>query len=150
MEAGKRAPTLQSAGAFMARWGDWLLGLGVLGLMVTLLTPMPPAALDVLLAVNITASLLMLLVTMNVKSSHELSTFPTVLPKSSWTDSRWRQPTITILPMDCVGVLTAGCMDDVVILVPANLAHPARRTINGFQSTVASGDITPSVKRSRS
>jgi flagellar biosynthesis protein FlhA len=70
---------VQRFGAFLARYADWLMGLGVLGLMVTLLTPMPPYALDVLLAVNLTLSLLMLLVTMNVRSSTELSTFPTIL-----------------------------------------------------------------------
>jgi len=55
------------------------MGLGVLGLMVTLLVPLPPGILDVLLAVNITASLMLLLVTMNVRQSAELSTFPTIL-----------------------------------------------------------------------
>ena len=70
---------MQGAGAFMSKYADWILGIGVLGLMVTLLTPMPPAALDVMLSINITLSLLMLLVTMNVRSSAELSTFPTIL-----------------------------------------------------------------------
>ena len=73
------AGSLQGAGLFLSRYADWLLGIGVLGLMVTLLTPMPPGALDLMLAVNITASLLMLLVTMNVRSTAELSTFPTIL-----------------------------------------------------------------------
>ncbi len=66
-------------GEFLRRYADWALGLGVLCLMVTLLTPISPGVLDVLLAFNITCSLLMLLVTMNVKNSAELSTFPTVL-----------------------------------------------------------------------
>jgi len=69
----------QNIGGFIARHADWVMGLGVLGLMVTLLTPLPPYALDILLAINITASLLMLLVTMNVRSSAEMSTFPTIL-----------------------------------------------------------------------
>ena len=70
---------MERFGALLGRYSDWVMGLGVLGLMLTLLMPLPPAALDVLLAVNITASLLMLLVTMNVRSSAELSTFPTIL-----------------------------------------------------------------------
>lgn len=72
-------PGLERAGALIARYADWVLGLGVLGLMVTLITPLPPAALDILLALNLTISLLLLLVTMNVKGSAELSTFPTIL-----------------------------------------------------------------------
>ena len=70
---------VQRIGETLARYSDWLMGLGVLGLMVTLLTPLPPGVLDVLLAFNITCSLMLLLVTMSVRSSAELSTFPTIL-----------------------------------------------------------------------
>jgi flagellar biosynthesis protein FlhA len=66
-------------GAFLARWADWAMALGVLGLMVTLLVPLPPFVLDLLLALNITISVLLLLVTMSVRSSAELSTFPAAL-----------------------------------------------------------------------
>jgi flagellar biosynthesis protein FlhA len=52
---------------------------GVLGLVLTLLSPIPPAMLDVLLALNITASLLILLVAMNARAAVELSVFPTIL-----------------------------------------------------------------------
>ena len=70
---------IQRFGVFLARYADWLMGIGVLGLMVTLLTPISPAILDIMLAANITLSLMLLLVTMNVKNSTELSTFPTIL-----------------------------------------------------------------------
>ncbi len=73
------AANVQRLGAFLARWADWAMGIGVLGLMLTLLVPLPPALLDVLLAANITCSVLLLLVTMSVRSSAELSTFPAVL-----------------------------------------------------------------------
>jgi len=66
-------------GRFLSRWADWVMGLGVLGLMVTLLVPLPPLLLDLLLAMNISASVLLLLVTMSVRHSAELSTFPAVL-----------------------------------------------------------------------
>ncbi|HEX6886361.1 MAG TPA: flagellar biosynthesis protein FlhA [Planctomycetota bacterium] len=66
-------------GQFLARWADWVMGLGVLGLMVTLIFPLPALALDLLLAFNLSLSVLLLLVTMSVKSSAELSTFPAVL-----------------------------------------------------------------------
>ena len=72
-------PTIARAGGALKKYGDWVLGLGVLGLVITLVSPVPPAVLDVLLAFNITASLLLLLVTMNSKAAVEMSVFPTLL-----------------------------------------------------------------------
>jgi flagellar biosynthesis protein FlhA len=74
-----KAASLQRVGGLLKRYSDWVLGLGVLGLLVTLLTPISPVALDGLLAVSITSSLLIVLVTMNVRGSAEMSTFPTIL-----------------------------------------------------------------------
>ncbi len=71
--------TVQGFGEFLRRYADWLMGVGVLGLMVTLFTPVSPMALDILLATNITVSLLLLMVTMNAGNSTEVSTFPTIL-----------------------------------------------------------------------
>ena len=70
---------VQGAGAFLVRHADWVVGIGVLGMLVTLVTPVSPLVLDVLLATNVTVSLLMLLVTMNVRGASELTTFPTIL-----------------------------------------------------------------------
>src|SRR5258706_2213488 len=78
-ESPKFAAQTQAAGAFLRRYADWIVGLGVLGLMVTLITPINPFVLDVLLASNITISLVLLLVVMNARSARELSTFPTIL-----------------------------------------------------------------------
>ncbi len=69
----------ERVGAFLRRYSDWIVGLGVLGLMITLIIPIAPAMLDILLATNITLSLLLLLVTMNVRGATEISTFPTIL-----------------------------------------------------------------------
>jgi len=60
-------------------WADWLLGLGVLGLVVVLIVPVAPVVLDVLLTINLAASLLLILLTLNVRSATELSTFPALL-----------------------------------------------------------------------
>ena len=73
------ASGVQEAGGFLQKYADWIVGVGVLGLLVTLITPVPPLVLDVLIAANITVSLLLLLVTMNAKSASALSTFPTIL-----------------------------------------------------------------------
>jgi flagellar biosynthesis protein FlhA len=75
----KPETTVERFGRFLTRWADWAMGLGVLGLMITLLVPLPPLLLDMLLAFNLTLSVLLLLVTMSVRSSAELSTFPAVL-----------------------------------------------------------------------
>ncbi len=72
-------PNVQGLGRWLTRYSDWVMGLGVIGLMITLLTPLPPGFLDILLAFNVTCSLLLLLVAMNVRASAELSTFPTIL-----------------------------------------------------------------------
>jgi len=70
---------LNAAGGFLRRYADALMGIGVLGLLVTLITPISPAALDLLLATNLTISVLLLMVTMNARGATELSTFPTIL-----------------------------------------------------------------------
>ena len=70
---------VQQAGALLRRYADWILGIGVLGLIVTLITPVSPLALDILVALNITTSLLLLLVTMNTPEATHMSTFPTIL-----------------------------------------------------------------------
>jgi flagellar biosynthesis protein FlhA len=79
MAATHEVTPMERMGRFLTRWADWIMAIGVLGLMVTLIVPMPVFVLDMLLAFNITASLLILLVTMSVRSSAELSTFPAVL-----------------------------------------------------------------------
>ncbi len=78
MKNAPKNPT-QVAGTLLKKYADWALGIGVLGLIVTLITPIAPAILDILLACSITISLLLLLVTMNARSASDLSTFPTIL-----------------------------------------------------------------------
>ena len=70
---------VNGAGAFLVRHADWVVGIGVLGMLVTLITPVAPVVLDIMIAMNISISLLLLLVTMNVRAAAELTTFPTIL-----------------------------------------------------------------------
>ncbi|MEC8494619.1 MAG: flagellar biosynthesis protein FlhA, partial [Planctomycetota bacterium] len=63
----------------LKRASDWLLGFGVLGLLLTLVAPLPPIVLDLLLAVNLSAAVMLLMLTMHARSSTEISTFPTIL-----------------------------------------------------------------------
>ncbi|MDF1838196.1 MAG: flagellar biosynthesis protein FlhA, partial [Planctomycetota bacterium] len=71
--------TKKGFGGLLSRYGDWILGAGVLGLMITLITPLPGPALDLLLALNMTGAVLLLMVTMNARSAVDLSTFPSIL-----------------------------------------------------------------------
>ena len=63
----------------LKRMTDWMLGFGVLGLLLTLVAPLAPVALDLLLALNLSSAILILMATMHVQESTELSTFPTIL-----------------------------------------------------------------------
>ncbi len=65
--------------AAIAKHADLVMGFGVLGLLMTLITPLSPIALDTLLATNIMLSLLLLMVTMNAAGATEVTTFPTIL-----------------------------------------------------------------------
>ena len=73
------ANLVSRTGSWLQRWSDWILGLGVLGLLLTLISPIAPWLLDLLLALNIAGSLLLLLIVLSTKTSAELSVFPTLL-----------------------------------------------------------------------
>jgi len=69
----------QRFGEFLAKYADWIMGVGVMGLLITLITPVSPLVLDILLATNITISMLLLMVTLNARAAYEVSTFPSIL-----------------------------------------------------------------------
>lgn len=58
---------------------DILVGFGVIGIILMIIIPLPPFMLDVLLAVNISLSVLVLLLTLFSTSILQLSIFPTIL-----------------------------------------------------------------------
>jgi flagellar biosynthesis protein FlhA len=58
---------------------DIQLALGILGIVFTMILPLPPIMLDVLLSVSIMLSVLILLVSIYVTEPLDFSTFPTVL-----------------------------------------------------------------------
>jgi flagellar biosynthesis protein FlhA len=73
--------TLPSAGTVlnMLRSGDIALAVGVMGLIVILIIPMPPLLLDALLAVSIVFSVMILMTALFIQRPLEFSSFPTVL-----------------------------------------------------------------------
>lgn len=66
------------AGTAMGR-SDIMFALGIVGILVVLLLPVPPALLDLLLGVSITLSVLILMTVLFIDKPLSLSTFPTIL-----------------------------------------------------------------------
>ena len=69
--AGRPATTLQRS--------ELILSLSLLGLLVVFLVPLPTFVLDLLLALNMSATVLLLLVTLTVRQPLDFSTFPSLL-----------------------------------------------------------------------
>jgi flagellar biosynthesis protein FlhA len=72
------APPLSSLDRLRAN-GDIALALGLFGIIAVLMVPLPPLLLDILLAMSITLSLLVFLVSLYVKRPVDFSAFPIVL-----------------------------------------------------------------------
>ena len=78
--AGNR-PKFPSFGELgtMLRRGDLLLAIAVIGILVVLIMPLPPMVLDLLLALSIILSVLILMTALFIQGPLEFSAFPTVL-----------------------------------------------------------------------
>jgi flagellar biosynthesis protein FlhA len=76
--AGFALPTMDEMGA-LARRSDLLLAVGVIGILVVLVFPLPAILLDLLLAVSIIVSVLILMTALFIEEPLEFSSFPTVL-----------------------------------------------------------------------
>ena len=75
---GLALPTLGDMGA-LAKRSDLFLAFGVMGILVVLVFPLPPILLDLLLAVSIIISVLILMTSLFIEEPLEFSSFPTVL-----------------------------------------------------------------------
>lgn len=63
----------------LARWQDLVLPVGIITSVLVILIPLPPTLLDVMLAANVTVSVIVLLTTIYVKTPLEFSIFPSML-----------------------------------------------------------------------
>src|SRR5207302_2060686 len=82
MEASSRTAAPAAAGApptMGARYGDLLVGAGVLLILALMVVPLPTPALDLLLVFDMMLALVVLLLTVYVQKPVELSVFPSVL-----------------------------------------------------------------------
>jgi flagellar biosynthesis protein FlhA len=71
-------PSARDIWGWVAR-GDVGLALGVVGIVVLLILPIPPFLLDILLAISITSAILILMTSVMIKRPLEFTAFPTVL-----------------------------------------------------------------------
>lgn len=76
---GKGSPSWLHDIVDFVRHGDLGLAFGVIGILVVLILPMPPVMLDLLLAVSIIFSVLVLMTALFIHTPLEFSSFPTVL-----------------------------------------------------------------------
>ncbi|WP_437192245.1 flagellar biosynthesis protein FlhA [Planctomicrobium sp. SH527] len=58
---------------------ETILSIGMLGVLVIMLLPLPPFLLDMLLAGNLSVSILLLLITLNTRRALDLAVFPSLL-----------------------------------------------------------------------
>jgi flagellar biosynthesis protein FlhA len=77
----KTASSMPSASSLWAGVlrGEMGLALGVVGIIVLLILPVPPFLLDLLLAISLTGSVLILMTSVLIKKPLEFTSFPTVL-----------------------------------------------------------------------
>jgi len=75
---GFKFPSLRDISNLL-RQGDILLAMGVMSLIIILILPLPPLLLDLLLAVSIIFSVLIMMTALFIQRPLEFSSFPTVL-----------------------------------------------------------------------
>ena len=76
--SGSKTPTARDVWGWVAR-GEVGLAIGVLGVIVLLILPVPAFGLDILLAASITSAMLILMTAVLIKKPLEFTAFPTVL-----------------------------------------------------------------------
>jgi flagellar biosynthesis protein FlhA len=64
---------------FIANWREFIVPMGVLGIVMAMITPLPPFLMDVLISANITLSVIVLLVSLYITKPVDFSVFPTTL-----------------------------------------------------------------------
>ena len=77
------APSIQAApnstSSAGANWREFAVPVAVLGIVLAMITPLPPFLLDILISANITMSVIVLLVSLYITKPVEFSVFPTTL-----------------------------------------------------------------------
>jgi flagellar biosynthesis protein FlhA len=72
-------PAVAPQAGFIANWREFVVPIGVLGIVMAMITPLPPFLMDVLISANITLSVVVLLVALYITKPVDFSVFPTTL-----------------------------------------------------------------------
>jgi flagellar biosynthesis protein FlhA len=62
-----------------SNWREFIVPIGVLGIVLAMITPLPPFLMDILISANITLSVIVLLVSLYITKPVDFSVFPTTL-----------------------------------------------------------------------
>ena len=76
---GATSSALSIPSALAANWMEFGVPIAVLGIVLAMITPLPPFLLDVLISANITMSVIVLLVSLYITKPVDFSVFPTTL-----------------------------------------------------------------------
>ncbi len=76
---GELSSSAQGPGHFIARNGDILFALAVVGIIIMFIIPMPTTVMDILLTTNITFSMVVILVSIYTTEPLDVSVFPSLL-----------------------------------------------------------------------
>lgn len=77
-QAATKAPVTGVA-TLAANWREYIVPLSVLGIVLAMITPLPPFLMDILISANITLSVIVLLVSLYISKPVDFSVFPTTL-----------------------------------------------------------------------
>jgi flagellar biosynthesis protein FlhA len=77
--AAPRPAAVAPPTGFLANWREFVVPIGVLGIVMAMITPLPPFLMDVLISANITLSVIVLLVALYITKPVDFSVFPTTL-----------------------------------------------------------------------
>ena len=79
VSAASAAASKSGSGGHGANWREFAVPIAVLGIVLAMITPLPPFVLDILISANITLSVIVLLVALYITKPVEFSVFPTTL-----------------------------------------------------------------------
>lgn len=75
----KTVSTSPVAAPLSAKWREFAIPIAILGIVLAMITPLPPFLLDILISANITLSVIVLMVALYITKPVEFNVFPTTL-----------------------------------------------------------------------
>jgi len=79
MSTAALAPSAMPPASVLERFREYVLPLGAISVIFVMIVPLPAAALDLLLALSMAASVIVFLSAVQIRRAVELSVFPTLL-----------------------------------------------------------------------